>query len=184
MGAVYSLFTATATTKTSQNSMAIVRVGFTNETTSTITSGSITKNTLILPGEKLSISGAVQNTGDSDIYIILHFEITLQKQDEEDTTIVDKYFTFAGSNMVEIAVLQGDNPTYTQNAKKLTANKTTLLGETVNFALDHDFDFYEYDNSYQGATAHYCVTAKAIQFKNLDSASHATTLIMQNENKQ
>lgn len=180
MASVYAYFTATATKKESELTTAIIRVGFTDDTAATISSNSITDSSRIVPGETLKISGAVQNIGNSDIYTIIHYELFTQKVNEEEIQIVDKYYTFDGSTMVEIAELTSVNNSHTESARTLTADKTTMLGETVNFNLNHKFDFYEYDNTYQNGTVRYLVTAHAIQVANIDDAELATNLLMDN----
>lgn len=176
MASVYAYFTATASKQQSELTTAIIRVGFTSDTGATIDSNSITDSTKIVPGETLEISGAIQNIGNSDIYTILHYELFTQKVNESEIQIVDKYYTFSGSTMVEINDISNPDDSI-QAARKLTANATTMLGETVGFNLNHKFDFYDYDNTYQNATARYLITAHAIQVANLDDGVQATQLI-------
>lgn len=177
MASVYSYFTATASKKESDITTAIIRVGFTDSTDASIDSDSITSSSKLIPGETLKISGAIQNIGNSDIYTILHYELFTKKEGETEIQIVDKYFTFNDSTMVEIKDISNPDDSI-PSAKKLTADSLTMLGETIDFNLSHKFDFYDYDNSYQNGTVRYLITAHAIQVANLTDGSQATKLLV------
>lgn len=182
MTGVFAFFTATASKTEAKTKTAIISIGYTNNTNGFLNSTAITGDSIINPGDTLKISGAVQNTGDDDVYTILHFELYTKKSGQNEIQIVDKYYTFptssSSSTLIEIPQLTDPNAEYTASAKKLTANTSTMLGETANFELDYTFDWFDYDNSYQNATACYLLTAQAIQVANLTDGVQATNLLM------
>lgn len=165
---VYSYFTATAKPQGATMTTATIRVGFTSDTAATIDSNSISDETRIVPGQTLKISGNIQNIGNSDIYMVLQYRLFTKKaSDETETEIINKYYTFDESNNIE-EITDLTSPTDTiKEAKLLQSEPETLLGELVGFNFSYDFDFHEYDNSYQNGTARYLLTAYAIQTTNL-----------------
>ncbi len=196
---VYAYFTASANPTNSNGVTGIIRVGFTdNTTTKEINSASIGDSTKLVPGDVLSISGAVENKGTAPIYAVLNFEIKITKSDSSTETISRFYTmkdttltTLTGneSNLLPISASGVENE-YLQTAFYLN-EPTQEEGEDPvydfsPFKLTYTFDGNTYDNSYQDALVEYRATAYAIQTVNLTEDATkapmvATQLLLQDK---
>lgn len=178
MASVYAYFTASVSQEEMDFTTAVINIGFTNDTTATINNQTFTAETKLLPGQTLNITGKVKNTGTADVYIILKFDIFVTKVGESQTNVHSKFYTFENSTLTELTFDPSSYET-AQGAYNLTYNKTTSIGSEIAFALNYEFDFYEYDNSFQNADMHYEVNAYGIQVKNVDDASLAAKLLIE-----
>ena len=197
---VYAYFTASANPASSNGVTGIIRVGFTNNTTTKeINSASIGDTTKLVPGDVLTISGAVENKGSAPIYAVLNFEIKITKANNETETISRFYTmkdttltTLTGneSNLLPISSSGVENE-YLQTAFYLN-EPTQEEGEDPvydfsPFKLTYIFDGDTYNNSYQDALVEYRATAYAIQTVNLTEDATkapmvATHLLLQDKN--
>ena len=163
MGGAYAYFTATATKKQSEMTTAIIKVALTDTQLKTTSEGSTTA-TKILPGSTINYSGKVQNTGNTDMYALLEFNVFVEGSDEPIQTT---YYTADGTKLV-----------YSDSLKEYTTGATQIAANaTKDFNLTFTFD-KTYGNEYKGKTATLKVTAHAIQFRNIASAVVATNLLL------
>lgn len=163
MGGAYAYFTATATKKQSEMTTAIIKVALTDTQLKTTSEGSTTA-TKILPGSTISYSGKVQNTGNTDMYALLEFNVFVEGSNEPIQTT---YYTADGTQLV-----------YSDSLKEYTTGATQIAASaTKDFNLTFTFD-KTYGNEYKGKTATLKVTAHAIQFRNIASAVAATNLLL------
>lgn len=163
MGGAYAYFTATATKKQSEMTTAIIKVALTDTQLKTTSEGSTTA-TKILPGSTISYSGKVQNTGNTDMYALLEFNVFVEGSNEPIQTT---YYTADGTKLV-----------YSDSLKEYTTGATQIAANaTKDFNLTFTFD-KTYGNEYKGKTATLKVTAHAIQFRNIASAVAATNLLL------
>lgn len=163
MGGAYAYFTATATKKQSEMTTAIIKVALTDTQLKTTSEGSTTA-TKILPGSTISYSGKVQNTGNTDMYALLEFNVFVEGSNEPIQTT---YYTADGTQLV-----------YSDSLKEYTTGATQIAANaTKDFNLTFTFD-KTYGNEYKGKTATLKVTAHAIQFRNIASAVAATNLLL------
>lgn len=166
MGGAYAYFTATATKKQSEMTTAIIKVALTDTQLKTTSEGSTTA-TKILPGSTINYSGKVQNTGNTDMYALLEFNVFVEGSNEPIQTA---YYAPDGSNTKQIA--------YSDSLKEYTTGATQIAASaTKDFNLTFTFD-KTYGNEYKGKTATLKVTAHAIQFRNIASAVAATNLLL------
>ena len=163
MGGAYAYFTATATKKQSEMTTAIIKVALTDTQLKTTSEGSTTA-TKILPGSTINYSGKVQNTGNTDMYALLEFNVFVEGSNEPIQTT---YYTADGTKLV-----------YSDSLKEYTTGATQIAANaTKDFNLTFTFD-KTYGNEYKGKTATLKVTAHAIQFRNIASAVVATNLLL------
>ena len=167
MGSVYAYFTATANSQETDFSTAIVRVGFSEDTSVTVVSSSDTFITTVLPGSTLRVQGKVENIGTMSIYSILEFTVNIDGQTQ---AVEQSYYT---ANGVELASSNGQ---YSTGATPIDANAS------AQFDLELSFDFYAYGDSFQGRGVTVKLTAHALQMKNIPSAVEATNIIMDSIN--
>ncbi len=167
MSSVYAYFTARAEKRETDFATAFVRVGFSDDTTSSVASSSDDILANILPGSTLSVQGSVENTGTIPIYSILEFSVTIQGESE---AVTQAFYTATGSELVESA---GE---YTTPATQINTNSNSP------FQLEFTFDFDLFDDSYQGKQVHIEFVAHAIQAENIASALEATNIIMDSIN--
>lgn len=166
MGGAYAYFTATATKKQSEMTTAIIKVALTDTQLTTTSEGSTTA-TKILPGSTINYSGKVQNTGNTDMYALLEFNVFMEGSNEPIQTA---YYAPDGSKTKQIA--------YSDSLKEYTTGATQIAANaTKDFNLTFTFD-KTYGNEYKGKTATLKVTAHAIQFRNIASAVAATNLLL------
>lgn len=166
MGGAYAYFTATATKKQSEMTTAIIKVALTDTQLKTTSEGSTTA-TKILPGSTINYSGKVQNTGNTDMYALLEFNVFVEGSNEPIQTA---YYAPDESNTKQIA--------YSDSLKEYTTGATQIAASaTKGFNLTFTFD-KTYGNEYKGKTATLKVTAHAIQFRNIASAVAATNLLL------
>ncbi len=161
MGGAYAYFTATATKKQSEMTTAIIKVALTDTQLTTTASGSTTA-TKILPGSTVQYSGNVVNTGNTDMYALLEFNVYV-----DGSIIQTTYYTAAGTKLV-----------YSDSLKEYTTGATQIKeNASQKFNLSFTFD-KTLGNEYKGKTATLKVTAHAIQFRNIASAVAATNLLL------
>lgn len=178
MNVTYAYFTATATTTQSESSTAIVRIKFDSTTKEIINSTTVTASTLLLPGDELKISGAVENSGTSPVYAVIKLNIQVRKVGEtESETVTSKVYAFSGTKLTEIIGASGSYSATAFTLEAPNANKTNVY--TKAFEISHLFDVYTYDNSYKNATVTYTLSAHAIQVAYITDADEATTLLLE-----
>ena len=144
--------------------MGNVRIGFTDELSGEIKIAETKADlTTILPGTNYVVSGSVENIGMSKIYAILELTITVKKQNaESEETLTKKYYTADGN---EIAI-----------ASNVASTPATVMdvSDKVSFSFKTEFDFWHFDNSYQGAKINLSVKARALQFVNIEAGEYAS----------
>lgn len=174
MNATFAYFTATAEKKQATSETAIVKIKFSDDTSTLINSSTVTSSVQLVPGDTLTIDGDLENSGNVAVYAILEFEVYVTKKDSTTKeTAVHKYYTFVDSTLTEI----------TGSAGNYSANATMLYVDSPNnaksFTLNYLFDGNTYGNEYKNATVTYSVNGYAIQTVNIDGgASEATELLM------
>ena len=164
----YAYFTAVASNRATANT-PIIKISF-QDGSSTVNSTPITGTTTLIPGDSISISGRVNNSGDKDIYAIITFKIQITKQNGATETAVSKYYSLENSKLREI---KGSEGNFSKHAFTLATDETTS-----NFSVSHKFSFNKYNNSYKNALIHYELAADAIQKDGIDTNITATDLIM------
>ena len=167
MGSVYAYFTASAKKQEADFTTAIVRVGFSEDTTSSIVSSADSILAKVLPGSALRVQGSVLNTGSMPIYSILEFTVTIEGESE---AIEQSFYTATG---MALASVDGE---YTTAATQIDTNSNSQ------FQVEFTFDFNQFDNSYQGKGINIELTAHAIQAENITSAVEATNIMMNSIN--
>ncbi|MBR6779325.1 MAG: hypothetical protein IKM43_04225 [Clostridia bacterium] len=176
MNSVYAYFTATTTQKQTSNTTSIIQIGFTDATNATINSVTVTENTKILPGQTIQINGGIKNTGSASFYALIEICLYITKVGGTETIIQSDVYTITQQGLKQLE-FSDEQDKYTTEACALNYNTTTNVGESINFSTSYEFGFYEYDNTYQGATFRYSITAYAIQKFVIEDAVEATNLI-------
>ena len=167
---VYAYFTAVATTRATANT-PIIKISF-QEGSASANASAITGSTKLIPGDSLSVSGKVANTGNADIYAIITFKITITKQNGSTESAVRKYYSLDNSSLREI---KGSDGNFSYHAFALAPEESTN-----NFSVDYRFSFNKYNNSYKNATVHYELAAEAIQQNGIETNVKATDILMGN----
>ena len=137
MGGAYAYFTATATKKQSEMTTAIIKVALTDTQLKTTSEGSTTA-TKILPGSTINYSGKVQNTGNTDMYALLEFNVFVEGSDEPIQTT---YYTADGTKLVYSDSLKE----YTTGATQIAANATKDFNLTFTFDIKNRSFFLKGD---------------------------------------
>ena len=167
MSSVYAYFTATAKAQEGELSTAIIRVGFSEDTASSIVNSNDVITTNVLPGSTIVVNGSVVYTGTMPIYSILEFLITVEG---ETNPVEQSYFTADGTELL------ANNGTYTTAATRIATSAES------DFQLQFTFDFNQYDNEYMGKGVNIEIVAHAIQAENIDSPVEATNIMMESLN--
>ena len=171
VNATYAYFTASASKQEATTTTGIIRIVFTDETSGLINSQPITDSVKVLPGDTLSVSGAVKNSGNASCYAILELKVEVKRTGESDAEAKrSKFYTFVGSTLTEIEEIENG---YNAVAFTLAVN------ETKNISFSYEFDVYEYDNTYKNASATYSLTAHAIQTANLNDTTEVTRMLIE-----
>lgn len=166
-GGVYAWFTASTKEQIVNMNVGTVSITFDgNLEKEIVSSSSNSKLNYILPGSQISLSGAVKNNGTGKVYAIIMIVVEGVKADNTTAVISKKYYTATGVELVA-----GSNGSYTLGATEIDADKTSAFTNTVAFG------FFDYDDSWQGATVNITVTARAIQFQNIDKGSYSSPAI-------
>ena len=167
----YAYFTATAKAQNSTTTTAIIKIGFTDDIATTIKeSGATVTRAKLIPGDSVTFKGTVQNTGTADLYAIVSYELEVIKTDNTSSVVKSGYLNAVGSELV-----LGDG-VYTTAATLMAVNAIN------SFEVSHEFDFFEYDNTYKNAQVIFRAKAQAIQQSNIASASAATFILMEKFN--
>lgn len=167
----YAYFTATAKAQNSTTTTAIIRIGFTDDIATTIKeSGATVTRAKLIPGDSVTFKGTVQNTGTADFYAIVSYELEVIKTDNTSSIVKSGYLNAAGSELVM------SDGVYTTAATPMAVNAIN------SFEVSHEFDFFEYDNTYKNAQVIFRAKAQAIQQSNIASASAATFILMEKFN--
>ena len=162
MGGAYAYFTATATKKQSEMTTAIIKVALTDTQLKTTSEGSTTA-TKILPGSTINYSGKVQNTGNTDMYALLEFNVFVEGSDEPIQTT---YYTADGTQLV-----------YSNSSSAYTTEATPIaVGSSKAFILYFTFD-PTYGNEYKNKSAQLKVVAHGIQQSHV-TALEATNILL------
>lgn len=167
MGSVYAYFTASAKEQRGDSTTAIIRIGFSENTSTSIVNSNDIITTNVLPGSTIVISGSVVNNGTMPVYALLEFIITIDGEIDE---LEHSYFTASGTELVS------SNNTYSTGATQI------VVGTKSDFSLQYTFDFNQFDNNYKGRKVNIELIAHAIQVKNINSAVDATNIIMESLN--
>lgn len=161
---VYALFTASSTPISSSQTTAIVRIGFSNDTALNNVAVSSTSSNItnLVPGDDLTLTGKVVNSGNSAIYFLLNLKLEIRKTTSNaNTTILNKVYTISSNNIVEY------NSTNNAAAASNTPNEEFAFSFTHTLSTD-------YGNEYQLAEITYTLTAYAVQQYNLTAVTAAT----------
>lgn len=179
MNATYAYFSA-KTSGEAPVSTAVLTIDFSNNTSTTIDSNTITNSTRIIPGQTIAINTSIENTGSCDVYAIIELKIEVTRFGESDKeTVLSKCYSFDGTTPVE--VLETGENTYSTTAIILEApneNKTNNYLKT--FSLPYLIDFNTYGNEYQNGTLTYSLVGHAIQKDFIDNANTATEILLNN----
>lgn len=161
-GGVFGFFTATANNIVNNSSTGIIRIKFDESTDHVVLSDEIeVSSTIIQPGQTINISGGVENIGNADIYAIIKVSITIFGQ---GTHI--EYFTANGEKIV---IVDGNS---------ITSATSIAKDASVNFDLQFELGFYEFDNSYMGKSIDVSYQARAIQQSGLSDGIEASNLLI------
>ncbi len=168
MGTAYAYFTATARKDGTQFTLAQIKVGFSDDTSTTIISSS-TSSTVrnVLPGDYVAYTGSVVNIGTKNEFAIIEFQVTL---DGESSPTTRAFYSADGLNLI---VKQGDN--YITPATLIETKKSQAF--SVKFRLNPNI----YDNEFKNRIVQLKVTAYAIQYDNVLDAVLATNLLMKDK---
>ncbi len=165
-GSAYAYFTATAKEQVANVSTAIIRVGFSDDTTEQILSSSavVVDNRALEPGDSVGFSGAIENIGTDSIYAMLVFEVKVN-----DNLVDTSYYTADGKTEL-VADLSGK---YTDETTIIPATTQNSVAFSLNYLLDGD----TYGNSYQNQSVSINITVLAIQQDNVQ-ANNAVNLML------
>lgn len=171
-GMVYAYYTASSrdrSTSVTTGTIRITQVG--TDTTIFDSMNSLVTYSDALPGSTVEIAGAVQNSGTNKLYAILIFRVSIvtgqdSGGDDIEEVLCEEYYT---ATSVKLVYSSGS---YNQPATEMTTS------QSYNFSFSYAFDFYEYGNSYQGLKIKAIVSAKAIQFDNIENGYSALTMLM------
>ena len=170
MNIVYAFFTARAATIEGSATSGNIKIGFSSNTTinNTLISSASGNIDPLLPGDDITIEGEVENIGQSSIYALLNFTLTLTVSNTTQT-LENSTYTIVNNEVVEL-----DS---TNNAAFLIGyDSVNEEGETVAFTLTHTLST-SYGNIYQGASLTFNITAYAIQTAHVASGAAAATLL-------
>lgn len=168
MNAVYAYFTATASKQESVATTGIISVGMKNKNDgSSLTKYNFTQAKLE-PGDTTTFDGIVKNTGNSKIYFIAEYKVSLIKSSTE-TNLLTCYYTMKNNVLTE---LTKSGSTYTGDACVLDVNATSPLPVTYTVPTDWEI------SDCADANLNVSITVCAIQFANIANASTATSEIM------
>ena len=171
MNITYAYFTAKVQTENASASTAVLKIQFSEETDIYANSQKVTTNTKLLPGDALSVSGAVENVGNAQIYVIIAFKLYVTKSGESTKeTLQDEYYSIQDSQTTRITKV---DETYLVTAFTLDINASKT------FEISYLFDVNKFDNTYKNATVSYELQAYALQKETIDDTNEATDLIFQ-----
>ena len=181
LNSTYAYLTASAQGQTATTATAKVQIKFPNTTEATIStavSNSTTVTTVILPGDVLNISTAVENLSDVKVYLLLKLSVDIKKSGETNATNVStKFYALSGSSLIQVTQTAGASTADTSDDNFSSYALTQDAKTTSNtFNITYTFAGAEYDNSYALAQASYTLTGYAIQFPNVSSLEATATL--------
>ena len=178
MNATFAYFTSSVDFGESTSQAGIIKIKITDDTAWKVNSASISASTKLIPGDTLNVEGTVENAGNAQFYAILQLKIDVTKSGETTAeTVSNKYYTYSGTTLKEIAVIGDGSVTATAFIVDApNANKTNTY--TKAFSIPYTFDFYKFNNSYKNAKVNYYVYAHAIQTKNLTDTTSVTKMLM------
>ncbi len=178
MNATFAYFSSSAKMEENVSQTGVIKIKITDETAWKVNSASISASTKLVPGDTLSVEGAVENEGTAQFYAILQLKINVTKSGETTAnTVANKYYTYSGTTLKEIVVKGDGSVTSTAFVVDApNANKTNTYTKT--FSIPYTFDFYQFDNSYKNAKVNYSVYAHALQTKNLADTTSVTKMLM------
>ncbi len=162
IGSSYAFFTATAGAKVASVTTAIIRVGFTSATDTTIYAEENVTISRALPGSTITFHGAVENTGNSKIWALVELKIEIA---DTETPVLHKYYTATG------AEIQGTPGNYTTSATAIDQSETSPF--TISYTFSTDLD-----NTYKGKAIQLTAVARAIQHKNISTGVVATNSLL------
>lgn len=159
MGCAYAYFTATARSQTANVNTAIIRVGFSSDTTIQNTSSPFIVSERVYPGSTITVNGAVENTGNYEVWAILELQVSVA-----GVVVEQSYFTATGTP------IERNDGAYTTSATMIND------GQNSNFTLTYTLDS-SYGNTYMGESITVSVVAHAIQYANIPSGVDATNIL-------
>ena len=161
MAYVNAYFTASASKKGDLNFHTIGLTINTGNENNSVFSTTIEK---IVPGQTLSFNNiSVQNTESADVYVLMNFNLTIQKTDST-RYIIDTWYNLAGD---EANVSDMENNT--TEATEVTASNSQSLD------LEYLVDGNIFDNSFKNATVNATIKAVGIQTQNLEPIGSITS---------
>ncbi len=159
MNATYSYFTASAKKQTATGSTAIIRIEMSNDQ---VQVNSVEYDSqLLVPGDTLTFTGKLNNTGSSPVYTIMVLKTEIKRTDGQEDTPLIKYYTYASNEWSEMTI---NNGAFSLDSFELK-NSTSL-----DFSLDQTLAGEKYGEEYFGASVVFTVSAFSIQTANLTLA--------------
>ena len=159
MGCAYAYFTATTNQQQDSVNTAIIRVGFTSNTTIQNVSSPYIISERVYPGSTITVSGAVQNTGTYIIWAILELRVSVG-----GNIVEQSYYTATG------AVLERNDGAYTTSATQINESNNSPF--TLTYTLNQN-----YDNTYMNQPITVSVVAHAIQYANITGVEAVNIMV-------
>ncbi len=165
MGSTFAYFTATAKKNQTNFSLAMIKIGFTEDTTMQIITSSTGSTSLnVLPGDKVSYKGSVKNIGNKPLFAILEFQVEIEGKDKPLTRV---YYTADGNTRI------------TKEADEYITPSTLIKeGEIESFTVAFRLNPNIYNNEYKNKKIRLKVVAHAIQYDNIIDPVLATNIMM------
>lgn len=173
MYGTYAYFTASTTQDSSKVSLGALKIRFSGDTSFTLNSQTITGSMTAFPGQQFKATAEIENSGDSQVFAIISFKLTVTKSDLTTESPFNSFYTMTSDSNILIPIIENADGSYSQNA--FVIDKSAKKS----FTFIYDFDFYQYGNEYKNARVAYELKAYAIQSANFNTAKDATIALME-----
>ena len=166
MNSVYAYFTAAAELQNYSMSTGSIKLEFTEGISATQNSMAVVEGSNIYPGQTLSFSGTIKNTGGSPLYAILVWDIVVVNEDDSETVLYTEYYTPAGTKL-------------TQKADSSYSGAVEMVkNATQSFNLSYTFDFYDESlDEHQGKAVKFIFNARGIQTVHITQDAATQSLV-------
>ena len=162
LNVVYAYFTASATSGNVNVPTGAIKIGFVEEELGVKLAETETVVENILPGYTIDVCGTIKNVGTVSLYAVVEVELKL-----DGSLVHSEYLTPSGTKLVYDSI----------NKKYTTEAQTMAKDEEQIFTFTYKFDFYKYDNTYNGKEVKVNIAVHAIQTYNV-TAVDATNMLL------